>query len=320
MTVMRRGYFLLPVLLLMLTGCYRQASDPFDTVAQPLPNTAAPTTELEFDDPLAEDDLDDVELPDEVDLDDDAGTGSEPLEIPDDEDISAEGAPTFPPVTMIESTPIVPPTQAPPDIDTAGPADQVDTGASEPVPVMSPSPTVTRITPAAPSGPSAISTIPPTATPDAEVTATPSGLITPTSMVEIQDHECIYVVRSGDNLFRIAINHDVTLAELRAANPQIRSDIIQPGDRLTIPNCQPETTTDDAPAPVEVAPPIEAPPLGDQGIVSPGTQTVHVVQSGETLGSIARRYNVTINSIVQANNLANPNQLSVGQELIIPGS
>ena len=44
----------------------------------------------------------------------------------------------------------------------------------------------------------------------------------------------------------------------------------------------------------------------------------HTVESGEVLSSIARKYNVTVEAIVQANQLANPDDLDVGQVLIIP--
>jgi nucleoid-associated protein YgaU len=44
----------------------------------------------------------------------------------------------------------------------------------------------------------------------------------------------------------------------------------------------------------------------------------HVVQRGETLASIASQYGVTVADIVAANRIANPNLISVGQELVIP--
>ena len=44
------------------------------------------------------------------------------------------------------------------------------------------------------------------------------------------------------------------------------------------------------------------------------------MQSGETLSSIARRYGVTSTAIARANALSNPNALSVGQKLKIPGA
>jgi spore germination protein len=45
---------------------------------------------------------------------------------------------------------------------------------------------------------------------------------------------------------------------------------------------------------------------------------IHVVQRGENLWLIAQRYGVTINQIVTANQLTDPNRLVVGQALVIP--
>jgi LysM repeat protein len=47
---------------------------------------------------------------------------------------------------------------------------------------------------------------------------------------------------------------------------------------------------------------------------------VHVVQRGDTLYSLARRYGTTVNAIVQANGLRNRNWIYVGQRLVIPGA
>lgn len=45
---------------------------------------------------------------------------------------------------------------------------------------------------------------------------------------------------------------------------------------------------------------------------------IHVVRPGESLWQIANRFNVNANSIIQLNQLPNPNQLLVGQSIIIP--
>lgn len=55
-----------------------------------------------------------------------------------------------------------------------------------------------------------------------------------------------------------------------------------------------------------------APVFAQQG------QTVHVVQPGENLYRISLRYGVSMTAIQAANNLANPNLIFVGQQLIIP--
>ena len=49
-----------------------------------------------------------------------------------------------------------------------------------------------------------------------------------------------------------------------------------------------------------------------------GTFT-HTIASGESLYTIARRYEVTTQALVQANNLASPDKIVVGQKVIIPG-
>lgn len=45
---------------------------------------------------------------------------------------------------------------------------------------------------------------------------------------------------------------------------------------------------------------------------------IHVVSAGETLWQIANSYSVPLNSIIQLNGLSNPNQLVIGQSLVIP--
>lgn len=50
----------------------------------------------------------------------------------------------------------------------------------------------------------------------------------------------------------------------------------------------------------------------------PDEPPVHIVQAGETLGSISQFYGVSLDDIMAANNLTNPNLISVGQQLLIP--
>jgi spore coat assembly protein SafA len=48
------------------------------------------------------------------------------------------------------------------------------------------------------------------------------------------------------------------------------------------------------------------------------SMTIYIVQKGDTLWNIAKRYNVTVDSIVKANNIANPDSIMPGQQLVIP--
>jgi len=47
--------------------------------------------------------------------------------------------------------------------------------------------------------------------------------------------------------------------------------------------------------------------------------TVHIVQRGETMFSIARRHGLTVNAITHANGIPDPRQIYAGQRLVIPG-
>lgn len=48
------------------------------------------------------------------------------------------------------------------------------------------------------------------------------------------------------------------------------------------------------------------------------TATVHVIESGETLFQVSRIYNVSLESLTAANQISDPSQVVVGQELLIP--
>jgi LysM repeat protein len=50
------------------------------------------------------------------------------------------------------------------------------------------------------------------------------------------------------------------------------------------------------------------------------TPIVHVVQKGDLLIHIASQYDVSMQAIIEANQIINPNSLPVGQELVIPRS
>ncbi len=54
------------------------------------------------------------------------------------------------------------------------------------------------------------------------------------------------------------------------------------------------------------------------GETAVSTETTHTVQVGDTVYSIARKYGVTVEEIAAANNLTDPNRVTVGQTLIIP--
>ncbi len=281
---LRWKYSIFALVLIVLAGCYRQADEQLQPITNPTSVPAVP----------------------------DASATTEPAGLsPAETEFPATS--TLPPITVIQ-----PQSTTVPQITEVPLTTPTDTITDAQMLLTAPAPTAAVITPGGPGGFVAFDTpIPTVGTP---ATATPSGLVTPTTLFAEGSDECTYIVKSGDNLFRIAVNNNTTLEALRAANPDIVGDIIQPGQTLKIPDCVPESaapsiTTDNVPGITSVPDTITVPDV-ETTVVSGGR--VHTVQSGETLMAIARQYGVTVDDIVQANNLPNPDTLSVGQELIIP--
>ena len=61
-----------------------------------------------------------------------------------------------------------------------------------------------------------------------------------------------------------------------------------------------------------------APTTPQLGVVQGDTYT-HTIASGESLYTIARRYDVSATDIIAANNISSPDRIVVGQRLVIPG-
>ncbi|OJH36419.1 LysM peptidoglycan-binding domain-containing protein [Cystobacter ferrugineus] len=107
-----------------------------------------------------------------------------------------------------------------------------------------------------------------------------------------------YTVRSGDTLSGIAQRHGTTVNALVQANGIRNPDLIQVGQRLSIPG------KGGAGAPSAPS----APATGS-----------YTVRSGDTLSGIAQRYGTTVSALAQANGIRNPNLIQVGQKLRVPG-
>ena len=98
------------------------------------------------------------------------------------------------------------------------------------------------------------------------------------------DNNNYYVVKSADNLYKIANLYDTDVSELKRLN-NLTSNTLSIGQRLIVPSKKDYQT--------------------------------YTVKSGDTLYGIARDFNTTVSAIQSLNNLATSN-LSIGQKLLIP--
>jgi murein DD-endopeptidase MepM/ murein hydrolase activator NlpD len=73
------------------------------------------------------------------------------------------------------------------------------------------------------------------------------------------------------------------------------------------------------PMPAALGAPAQIGTPAPQLATAPANAYTHTIASGESLYTIARRYDVTTQAIVQANGLGSPDKIVVGQRVIIPG-
>ena len=103
-----------------------------------------------------------------------------------------------------------------------------------------------------------------------------------------------YIVKKGDTLYSIANTNNTTVSELKDLN-NLGTNNLSIGQILKV-------------------------PFGSSGGELPNDgEVVYTVVSGDSLYSIARKYNTTVDAIKELNNL-NSNNLSIGQILKIPSS
>lgn len=118
-----------------------------------------------------------------------------------------------------------------------------------------------------------------------------------------------YTVQPGDTLSSIARTFGVTVDAIVQANNISNPNFIASGQVLTIPGV-------DGPVNAETAAPVSPQPPAPAQTTADGR---YVVQRGDSLSRIAGATGVSVNAIVAANEISNPNLITVGQQLIIPG-
>ena len=110
-----------------------------------------------------------------------------------------------------------------------------------------------------------------------------------------------YVVQAGDTLASIAQRYGITMTDLAEANGLTWDAWVYVGQQLSIPGQSRQTIV----------------PTNSFGNSS--SSNVYVVQQGDTLYSIARRFGLSAAELKAANSLANTDFIFGGQRLVIPG-
>jgi LysM repeat protein len=147
-----------------------------------------------------------------------------------------------------------------------------------------------------------------------------------------------YTVQSGDTLNIIAKKFGLSWVDLSNANNLSNANVIQPGQQLIIPGSSspagsatvpsvpntaaapvvPPTAIPPTSVPPTAIPPTAVPPPQPAQSGVTGSSKTYVVQTGEGLAAIARKFNLTWPVLAQANNIGDPNTIYAGMTLTIP--
>jgi membrane-bound lytic murein transglycosylase D len=114
-----------------------------------------------------------------------------------------------------------------------------------------------------------------------------------------------YDVKRGDSLHDVAKKFGVSVEAIREANG-LKTNLLRAGQALIIPVSTRPLTPYVPPVPIKAAPG-----------TTPDAPVFHQVKSGETLSSIARRYNVLVHQLAKWNLLDPTDILKLGQRLRI---
>jgi LysM repeat protein len=120
----------------------------------------------------------------------------------------------------------------------------------------------------------------------------------------------IYTVAAGDSLWKIGQRYKVSADALKKAN-SLTGDTIYPGQKLTIPRA------DTLPGPSATPAPETTPKSPQNNTQWPAI--THIVQPGDTVTSVAKRYGTTAENILRYNYMDENEWLDAGERIAISG-
>lgn len=128
----------------------------------------------------------------------------------------------------------------------------------------------------------------------------------------------VYRIRRGDSLHAVARKYRTTVAYLRDLNDIPKGKRLKIGMKLYVPDRTPVAPKRKVIVAKKKSSGSEKTPEGTT-TMNVGNGRFYVVQSGDTLTSIAKKYSISINELKRANNIRRGRMLKIGIRLQIPG-
>ncbi|MEM0927923.1 MAG: LysM peptidoglycan-binding domain-containing M23 family metallopeptidase [Pseudomonadota bacterium] len=132
--------------------------------------------------------------------------------------------------------------------------------------------------------------------------------------------ELLHTVQGGETVYAIGRIYSVSPAAIIAKNQLSAPYALTIGQGIIIPmGGTSQVAAEQARFGEIAAPAVPTPRTTPQPAGNYGASSTHLVQPGDTLYSLSRRYGVSVQDIAAVNNMMTPYTLSVGQRVAIPG-
>ncbi len=148
-------------------------------------------------------------------------------------------------------------------------------------------------------------------------TTPPSAPATPPAGSELTR----YTIVRGDTMSGIAARFGVSTRSLLSANGLGWSSIIYPGRSVVIPG-RPVAQQPQTDGAIDITPVVDVSPISPPPAPTPPpapATTSYVIRSGDTVTSIAAKFGVSIQAVLDANGLTRSSIIYAGRTLTIPG-
>lgn len=115
--------------------------------------------------------------------------------------------------------------------------------------------------------------------------------------------QATYTVKDGDTLGAIAVKHNMSLSTLLSKNNLSASKSIFPGDKLTVSGKSTSNNSDSK----------SSSPKSTSG------SSTYTVKSGDTLGGIAVKHDMSLSTLLSKNNISSGKHIFPGDKLVVSG-
>ncbi len=133
--------------------------------------------------------------------------------------------------------------------------------------------------------------------------------IDPNKVAETDDYAVDHIIADGDTFGSLAKEYGTTSKRIQDLNPDVNPNRLQIGQKIRVKGDVPLTKSETQQADKK-----------NDAVVENEDDVYHVIEDGDTFGSLAQVYGTTSKRIQELNPDVNPNRIQIGQKIRVKGN